>query len=312
MKQAIIDIGSNSIRLTVYDTAAIPFKTLFKEKIMAGLAGYVTDGVLSDEGIECAYNGLLNFKATLESLNINNVRLFATASLRNIVNTEEAIKAIKAATGYTVEIISGEQEALFGYAGAMQEVKFDSGAFMDIGGASTEIVSFRNAKPVQSVSFPVGSLNLYRQCVKKILPGEGSLKRIQAAISEKIDHNTVFKFEKASQIVCVGGTSRAVLKLARKEFSLPVGCNSLSADEFNALCKILFKGDKNASDLILKMEPERIHTIIPGIMIMRHIFNRFDADKIIVSNYGVREGYLCQKILKDSRTQKTRVIPAKI
>ena len=300
MKQAIIDIGSNSIRLTVYDTDTVPFKILFKEKVMAGLASYVIDGMLSDEGIECAYNGLLDFMYTLESLNIENVNLFATASLRNINNTEKAIEIIKAATGYTVEIIGGETEALFGYIGAIQEVKLKDGAFMDIGGASTEIVSFRNAQPIQSVSFPVGSLNLYRQCVKKILPGEGSLKRIQSVISEKIDNDELFKFDKSSPIVCVGGTSRAVLKLARKQFSLPSNCNSLSANQLHTLCDVLCKGDKIASDLILKMEPERIHTIIPGLMIMCHIFNRFDADEIIVSNYGVREGYLCQRILNVS------------
>jgi exopolyphosphatase/guanosine-5'-triphosphate,3'-diphosphate pyrophosphatase len=305
MKQAIIDIGSNSIRLTVYDTEVQPFKILFKEKIMAGLAGYVADGALTEEGIECAYNGLLDFKGTLQALNIDQVHLFATASLRNVTNTEMAVASIKAATGYTVEVISGEEEALFGYAGAMQEIKLDSGAFMDVGGASTEVVSFRNGMPVQSVSFPVGSLNLYRQCVKKILPGEGSLKRIQSVIAQRIDQDTLFSFDKTSPIVCVGGTSRAVLKLARKEFSLPVDCNRLSADQLDALGELLCRGDKTAADLILKMEPERIHTIIPGVLIMKHVFRRFDADEIIVSNYGVREGYLCQKILSDTPTHKT-------
>ncbi len=118
MKQAIIDIGSNSMRLTLYDIEGENFKILFREKVMTGLAGYVEDGKLSTEGIECACAGLLNFKSILKTLEIKNVSVFATASLRNISNTDQALSAIFKATGYLVEVISGEDEALFGYAGA--------------------------------------------------------------------------------------------------------------------------------------------------------------------------------------------------
>lgn len=115
MKQAIIDIGSNSIRLTLYETEGQSFKILFREKIMAGLAGYVEDGKLSAEGIECACAGLLTFRKILQTLQIENVCVFATASLRNISNTAMALSVIRAATGFSVEVISGEDEALFGY-----------------------------------------------------------------------------------------------------------------------------------------------------------------------------------------------------
>ena len=71
MKQAIIDIGSNSIRLTLYETEGQSFKILFREKIMAGLAGYVEDGQLSAEGIECAAAGLLTFRSILQTLEID-------------------------------------------------------------------------------------------------------------------------------------------------------------------------------------------------------------------------------------------------
>lgn len=187
MKQAIIDIGSNSIRLTLYETEGQSFKILFREKIMAGLAGYVEDGKLSAEGIECACAGLLTFRKILQTLQIGNVCIFATASLRNISNTERALSVIRAATGFSVEVISGEAEALFGYMGAMQELHLTGGAFLDIGGASTEIVTFEDGTPVDFASFPIGSLSLYRRCVKKILPGDGSLKRLRQEISKTID-----------------------------------------------------------------------------------------------------------------------------
>ena len=301
MKQAIIDIGSNSMRLTVYEIEGMAFKILFREKIMAGLAGYVEEGRLSYEGIECAYNGLLDFRETLDSLGIPNVAVFATASLRNIQNTDEAITAIKVATGYTVEVISGEEEALLGYTGAMEEIKLSSGAFMDIGGASTELVSFDEGQPVCSASFHIGSLNLYKKCVKKILPGENSLKKMEKEIEDEVEKKALFAFEKRTPLVCVGGTARAALKLSRRLYALPEGGRTISKVQLEGLWELLSEGDRQAADLVLKLEPDRIHTIVPGVMIMRHMFRRFEAEEIIVSKYGVREGYLCQKILKTSR-----------
>ena len=222
MKQAIIDIGSNSIRLTLYETEGQSFKILFREKIMAGLAGYVEDGKLSAEGIECACAGLLTFRKILQTLQIGNVCIFATASLRNISNTERALSVIRAATGFSVEVISGEDEALFGYMGAMQELHLTGGAFLDIGGASTEIVTFEDGTPVDFASFPIGSLSLYRRCVKKILPGDGSLKRLRQEISKTIDISDGALAPRAL-LVGVGGTARAALKLATRGYVLELG-----------------------------------------------------------------------------------------
>ncbi|MBP3318433.1 MAG: hypothetical protein J6K94_00345, partial [Ruminiclostridium sp.] len=123
MKQAVIDIGSNSMRLTVYETNGGIFTVLFKDKVMAGLAGYVEDGVLSQDGINRACQGLLSFQATLEALDIRRVAVFATASLRNIKNTRQAVALLEATTGYPIEVLSGEEEARWGYEGAMEELE---------------------------------------------------------------------------------------------------------------------------------------------------------------------------------------------
>lgn len=299
MKQAIIDIGSNSIRLTLYETENQGFKILFREKIMAGLAGYVEDGKLSAEGIECACTGLLTFRGILQTLQIDSARVFATASLRNISNTQQALSVIRAATGYAVEVISGEEEALLGYTGAMQELRMTSGAFLDIGGASTEIVTFDKGTPADFASFPIGSLSLYRRCVKKILPGEGSIKRLRQVISETLDVSEG-ALAPRPLIVGVGGTARAALKLARHYYKSSEDCRSMTGEQLDGLCAFLCSGKKDAIDLILRLEAERIHTLIPGLLILQHTFSLFHAQQLVVGRYGVREGYLCQKILKNS------------
>ncbi|MDO5401009.1 MAG: hypothetical protein Q4F17_08525 [Eubacteriales bacterium] len=294
-KQAIIDIGSNSMRLSVYETEGANFRILFKEKIMAGLAGYVEQGSLTDGGIRCAYEGLLAFREILDALGIEKTRVFATASLRNVQNTDEAVAAIERATGYSVDVLSGEQEADYGFLGAMQAVSVQRGAYVDIGGASTEVVTFHGGQAEAAISFGVGSLNLYKQCVKKIIPGEKSQKRIEAAIEAHIDDKKLFPFDKRSALVGVGGTARAVVKLAGKRLDLGDDCCRLTGSQFEDFCDFLLRGDQAAVSLILKHEPERIHTIMPGTLILRHIFRLFRSEELLVSKYGVREGYLCQR-----------------
>lgn len=305
MKQAVIDIGSNSIRLTLYEIEAESFKILFREKIMAGLAGYVENEKLSMEGIERACEGLLKFRSILETLEIENVSVFATASLRNISNTDQAISVIHAATGYDVEIISGEDEAFFGYAGATTELNLMSGVFMDIGGASTELVMFDDGIPASFASFPIGSLSLYRRFVKKILPKEDSIKRIKKEISDVIDVN-MDSVTSHDTLIGVGGTARAAMKLSHYYNRISDESSSMTKEQLDELCSFLCSGKKDACDMILKLEADRIHTIIPGILILQHVFHLFDAKQLVVGRYGVREGYLCQRIIKKNTiTPKT-------
>lgn len=298
MKQAIIDIGSNSMRLTVYEVAGETFKILFREKSMAGLAGYVEEGRLSPEGIARACSGLLEFRETLAALDITAVAVFATASLRNIFNTAEAVWAIQTATGFSVEVLSGTEEALLGYYGAGLEVHCTSGAFLDIGGGSTEVVVFDQGQPVQSASFRMGSLSLYRSYVKKILPGDGALKRMKEAIEETVEEKALLDFSRCTHLICVGGTARAALKLCKKVYHLTPGSCTITMEQLEGLCQTLETGDQNAIDLLLRHVPERIHTMVPGLLILRHLGRLFETKELVVCKYGVREGYLCRKVLK--------------
>ena len=312
MKQAVIDIGSNSIRMTAYETNKNEFKILFREKIMAGLAGYVKKGKLTDEGVDSACKALKEFKHTLESLNIGSASVFATASLRNISNTEKAVSEIEERTEFKkINVLSGEQEATYGYIGAMRDKKESEGVFVDVGGASTEIVLFRDSEIKNSFSFAIGSLNLYKKCVKKILPGSSAVKKIEDILIDEFDCKKLLPRNKVESLICVGGTSRAVLKIAKKYFNLSDSSKSISKTQTEKICNLLTSGGNEAVDIILKLVPERVHTIVPGIMILNHIMKYFDAKELIVSNYGVREGYLCQEILQkkteNTSTRKTEI-----
>ncbi|MCI8993299.1 MAG: hypothetical protein HFG80_11365 [Eubacterium sp.] len=296
MKHAVIDVGSNSMRLTVYDVKDGDFRILFKEKIMAGLAGYVENRQMTQKGIDCAAEGILHFREILKVLSISDCTVLATASLRNIRNTKEAREQIDQRTGITVQVLTGEEEATFGYLGAMHDLQLKEGIFVDIGGGSTEIVKFEKEQIEQAKSYPVGSLMLYREYVKKILPGKKSQKKIKDRIMRELLTGAKKPPEKGERIAGVGGTIRAVLKLAVRQFELHPETNSFSAEQLEHLCTVLCKKDKTASDLIIQIAPERIHTLIPGMLILQKIVRLSGAKEIVVSRYSIREGYLCRKI----------------
>ena len=296
MKCAVIDIGSNSMRLCVYEVEQNEFTTLFKEKIMAGLAGYVVKGELTKAGIKSACNGLLSFKKILSSLEITKFWIFATASLRNISNTEEALSAIREITGFDVDVISGVDEAVCGYNGAMKDLKITDGLFADIGGASTETVYFKENKIVAAQSIGVGSLKLFSQNVSKILPKKNELEKMDAIIKRELKTIEFQKFPKGETLCGVGGTMRAAVKLAKYIFSEENIENRISTMQLSAVKGVLLSGTDDAVNIILKVCPERIHTILPGILILDAIVKKFGVNELLVSSYGVREGYLCQKI----------------
>ncbi len=298
MKYSVIDIGSNSMRLTVYKAKDGAFKILFKEKRMLGLAGYVEKGRISERGIRRAYEGLLEFRRILESLDITErIYVFATASLRNIVNTEEAAARITEETGFDIDVITGEEEAVLGYTGAMRELSVSDGVFVDIGGASTEIAVFKEGGVLSSNSFHVGSLKLYKECVTGILPGKDSVRRIKKTVDTELSGLKRQPAAVGSNLICTGGTARSLLKFARYLELIPAGSNSMTVKQLGRIEKQLTGDRKKAADIILKTDPERIHTIIPGLLILQNIAAKYGAEKITVSNYGVREGYLCQRVL---------------
>lgn len=243
-----------------------------------------------------ACDGLLAFKETLDTLELDRVSVFATASLRNVSNTDQAVQRLREATGLPVEVVSGEEEALYGYVGAMCDLSMPDGVFVDVGGASTEIARFAGGELQTTSSYPLGSLKLYQECVKKILPGKGAMDQMGEALRRELPARVFREAGEARSIVCVGGSARAVLKLAGKKFGLPAQGRRVTADQMEDLFAFLTRGDRAAIDLILKTEPERVHTLIPGLMILRYIVKNFGAQEILVSQYGVREGYLCQRV----------------
>ena len=172
MKCAIIDIGSNTIRLIVYQVDGSQYEKLITKKKMVGLVGYVVEGQMTEQGIRELIKVLHGFCEIVNYIQVDYTYAFATASLRNIMNADEIVEKIYKELQLKIQILSGEEEARLSFAGAMSNHYFSDGCLFDLGGGSTEVVMFSNGKPNYIESLDMGCLNLYKAHVKNILPNK--------------------------------------------------------------------------------------------------------------------------------------------
>lgn len=243
---------------------------------------------------------LKSFQEILDNFGISEVFVFATASLRNIANTEEAVERIQRGTGYSVDVLSGEEEARLDFIGLTHSQGISEGILIDIGGGSTEFAEFSGGKVLTASSMPIGSLNLFLHHVKDILPTEKMCRDIRAEVSCELDKLAFSGKKRYPFIYGIGGTIRATAKLANDMFALPDENQEIS---YLHLSEIL-QTYKNDRDLvrrsILQTSPERVHTLVPGMILLKAVAKRFRGNIILANHYGVREGYLYANVLKST------------
>lgn len=298
MKCGIVDVGSNTIRLSIYHWEGQKFKLLMNKKEMAGLAGYIKNGLLSDSGILVACRVLAGFKALLRNFDIANLYVFGTASLRNIVNTEEALETIEAVTGIKVEVLSGADEAAFSFLGAtVGGGAPGSGMLADVGGGSTELVAYQDGAITSGCSLPMGSLSLFTKHVSGLFPTKEERKAIRSDVKEELEKAKTAGL-RCSHLTGVGGTFRAAAKLCNDLSGADPDNRIIPAGEIHALYKGLKKGDQDTLRQILRSVPDRVHTILPGLAILTAILDAYEVSTVSVSACGVREGYLLRRVME--------------
>ena len=300
MLQGIIDIGSNTIRMAVYLIEGNHFEQLMKRKATVGLASYVKEGVMQPEGIERAVETLLEYKRFLHCFKINRVAAFTTAALRNAKNSREAVAAIEERTGIKIQVISGEEEATFDFIGATHNLQNDSGLLIDIGGGSTEIVTYRDRQIQYKTSLPIGSLSFASKYVKDVLPTMQECMDMHGEAEATIAAASDFISISEAEIVGIGGTFKGACALNNELFNLPAANRRLETKNIRSIIGN-FVSDlgmtQEMSITLMRSVPERLNTIIPGLIIASVLSRRFQSHWITYSDSGVREGYIYDQIM---------------
>ncbi len=296
MTYGVIDMGSNTIRLCLYRLERGELISLFNKKTTAGLIGYVNKGELDSKGIKKACDVLNEYKKMLEFANVKELYVFATASLRNISNSSEAVRRIYEETGLQVDVLSGYDEAVLDFEGACHGEKLHEGIMVDIGGGSTEILYFHGGEVKDAVSLDIGSLSMYRDYVGRLFPKKSEAEAIRRKVECELDKVTFLDGKSFEVMIGIGGTIRAVKKFNNDILGLPGGNSIIRTEGLERMLNELRDEKKQTLNKVLRVAPDRIHTLIPGMLILHTIFRRYSCREIHMSSFGVREGYLYRKI----------------
>ena len=303
MLYAMIDVGSNTIRMAIYEIDGDKVEMLMKRKHTIGLAAYVKDGYMQHQGIDKVVEIIQEYKNFLDELGINRVTAFTTAALRNAINGRDAVREISYRTQTNLMVMSGDDEATFDFIGATHNLDEDKGLLIDIGGGSTEIVYFNYSTIQVKVSLPIGSLNFHtRYTGTHILPTRSELSEMYAEAEATVSAIQEFQAVSHAQICGIGGTFKGAMALYNAMYGLPRRNMRM---ELGRMREILarFTRDREliVPDKILLMRtvPERMHTFMPGLVIADVLAKRFGSLSIIYSDSGVREGYIYAKIVNN-------------
>lgn len=276
MKNCVIDIGSNSVRLMLNQNGV----TVYKKVKMTRLAEHLGEGrFLSKEAMLRTVNAVVDFVEVAKSEKPDNIYVFATAAVRLSVNGNEVVQAIKDGTGIDVDVVSGELEALLGVKGAL---KNEDGTLIDIGGGSTEI-SFIDGCNRSFSSYPLGASTF-----TELLKTEDE-KQILDNVFSSLKNNSHGK------CYAVGGTATSIvamiLQLEVYDSTKVHGYFLCKSDLKNLVNKLKNMTEEQIS-LMKGLQKGRESIICAGAMILLYLMEKLSLDGVLVSEDDNLEGYL--------------------
>ncbi len=292
MRVSVIDIGSNTVKMSVFEREAGEnrHKEIFRSSIPVGLYSYISAGELSKEGIDSLVSVVLQLKEKAKEYASDGIRAFATAAVRMSRNRDLIVSEILSRTGIAIDVLNGLEEASYTYLGAVLSMPKmpEKGISVDLGGASTEITRFGGGKCLESVSVKMGALSVFTQEVNNLLPSKAEWVRLNKYVSEMLlQHEFIGQ---GGEVLLIGGSARVCAKLFSKSENVTLPCRISVKDMQEFVSKIL-DGDKRAQLDLLRASPERVHLMMPAMCIFLRIAKKAGAQYLIATNASAREGY---------------------
>lgn len=294
---AIVDIGSNSIRLVVFSGAPRIPSIVFNEKVLAGLGqGLGETGRLSDKAQMRALEALRRFRLLIEQMGVKKPRALATAAVRDASNGADFLKAVRA-VGFKPQVISGEQEAMLAAEGVISGIPEADGIIGDLGGGSLELAEVSGGEVLSGVSLPLGVL--------RIGPPTAETEKWLRKELKRAAESTGFGARcRGRPFYMVGGSWRALARLdiIARDYPLPITHHyRMPPSRPEELRKLIRSLDKAEPGSLRMLTATRIPTLPTAKMILSALVDELEPSELIVSSFGIREGLLYDELSREVR-----------
>ena len=293
-RTAIVDIGSNSIRLVVYQGPARVPATLFNEKVMAGLGRDLsTSGSIAEDSMQIAIRALKRFHRLCADMEVDSIVAFATAAVRDASNGGDLLKAARE-IGYEVAVLQGEEEAELAALGIISGIPDATGIVGDLGGGSLELAMIDKGAVRERFSFPLGVLRVADMRAK-------DNDRLKTQIRKMLKKTGWDKQGQKLPLYLVGGSWRSLARLDMYDsnYPLPVIHNyEMAPQRARRLVSRLAQLNKEKLKAVPGLSSSRIPTLNDAAWLLSTLVRYLDSSKMVVSAYGVREGLLFKNISK--------------
>lgn len=295
---AVIDIGSNSVRMAVFKkTSALGFYLLEEAKARVRISedSYKNNANLCQAAIERTSLAIGDFLQIAKFYKARKILCVATSAVRDAPNKQEFISLVKKQHKLNIKTISGEKEAFFGGLAAINLVGVKNGVTVDIGGGSCELALIQNKKITQKISLDLGTVR-----IKEMFFDKGDIKGAKNYIGDIIK-NLSSEF-KNQVLIGIGGTIRSLSGVIMKKNNYPLdilhGFSYAPKDELDFISSVV-KADKKTLQS-MGFKDERLDVVKQGCLIFKIILEILSPSLVITSGVGVREGVFLADLLRNS------------
>lgn len=303
----VVDIGSNSVRLVVYDSLSRAPTPIFNEKSLCGLGRNVAiTGRLPEDGVAQALSAMRRFRALADVIGVERLLSVATAAARDAENGPAFIAEAEAILRSKIELISGEREAQLAALGVMSGMHEPDGIVADLGGGSLELIDVRGEKIGSGVSLKLGGLAL------RDISGR-SLKKATKIVQSTMDQLDVLKGGAGRDIFAIGGTWRAIGRLHMRHVGYPLNVlhdYSMPATEAIDFCRMVLRVDPESLTAISSVAVDRRPLLSYGALVLENLLKEARPRRLIMSALGVREGLLYSMLAAEERARDPLLLVA--
>lgn len=293
MRIGIIDFGTNTLRLNIFETEDREYRSIYDFAIYSKIVENTVGTSLSQDGIEHIIQAIEEHQQACRHYRCDRVECFSTASLRYVDNAEDVLEQVEFRTGIKIKMISGDEEANCDYLAIKSVTDEESGIGCDLGGGSIQVFVYDENGPQKSKSFPLGSSRTAKRFVKGEIPTAKEIEAIKTCVHDSLSESGFSSV--GGTLFAMGGTAKAIRKLYNATIKKS---DEITLSDTNLMIQLLTEKPEEASELIADIAPNRKRTLVPGMAVLAGVMEKMGCDKMKIYSVGVREGFM-ESILND-------------